>query len=82
MTEGLMLYGDNEISMVLTKNAESQYYTKHIDVQHYYIRELVNKKEITIKWILESEILADGIIKKLPTETFRKHRALLDMAID
>ncbi len=29
------LYGDNQTSIRLTKNAESQHRTKHIDVQHH-----------------------------------------------
>lgn len=45
----LIWYEDNKINIALTKNAESQYCTKHIDVQHHYIRELVNEKEFTIE---------------------------------
>ena len=48
-TTGLIPNGDNEASISLTKNPESQNRTKHIDVQHYYIRELVNDKELTIE---------------------------------
>ena len=80
--ENLTLYGDNEMSIALTKNAESQHRTKHIDVQHHYIRELVNERELTIKWIPGSKMLADEMIKALPAETFRKHQALLGMAIE
>ncbi len=47
--EHLTLNGDNEISIALTKNAESQHRTKHIDVQYHYIKELVNKGELTVK---------------------------------
>ena len=79
--EDVTLYNDNEMSITLTKNAESQYQTKHINVQHHYIRELVNKKGLTIEWIPESKILADGMIKSLPTKTFKKHQALLRMAV-
>lgn len=80
--EGLTLHGNNEISIALTKNAESQHRTKHIDVQHHYIRELVNEGELTIKWVPSAEMLADGMTKALPTETFRKHRAMLGMSVD
>ena len=80
--EGLTLHGDNEMSISLTKNAESQHRTKHIDVQHHYVRELVNEGELTIKWVPSSEMLADGMTKALPTETFRRHWAMLGMSID
>lgn len=39
---------DNEMSITLTKNAESQHRTKHIDVQHHYIRELIDEKKLTV----------------------------------
>lgn len=81
VVENLILYRDNEISIALTKNMESQYQTKHIKVQHYYIRELVNKKEPTIKWILGSKMLADKMTKTLPTMTFRNNWVLLGLTI-
>lgn len=36
-TTGLSLKGDNEASLSLTKNPESQHQTKYIDVQHHYV---------------------------------------------
>ena len=80
--EDVILYGNNKMSIALTKNAESQHWTKHINVQHHYIRELVNERELTIEWISGLEMLVDSMIKSLPTKTFRKHRALLGMAIE
>lgn len=37
VTETITLYDDNKMSITLTKNAESQHYTKQINVQHHYI---------------------------------------------
>ncbi len=68
--EHLTLNGDNEMSIALTKNVESQHYTKHINVQYHYIRELVNEGKLIVKWIPGSEMLADGMTKRLPTKTF------------
>lgn len=47
--EDLTLYRDNKMSIALTKNAKSQHQIKYIDIEHYYIRELVNMKKLTIK---------------------------------
>lgn len=77
VTETVILHGDNEMSIALTKNAESKRRTKHIDVQNHYIRELIEEGELTVSWIPGSQMLADGMTKALPTEMFRKHRALL-----
>ena len=37
----VQILGDNQASLDLVKNAEYHEQTKHIDVQHHYIRELV-----------------------------------------
>lgn len=70
IVENLILNSNNKMSIAFTKNIESQYYIKHIDVQYHYIRELVNGEELTVKQILGSEILANGMIKRLLTEIF------------
>lgn len=76
---GLSLKGDNEASLNLTKNPESQHRTKHIDVQHHYVRELVNDKELKIEWVPSAMMLADGMTKALTIDLFKKHRALLGL---
>lgn len=76
------LHDNNEMSITLTQNVESQYWIKHIDVQYHYIRELVNEKKLIVRWVPSSEILADGMTKELQTKTFRKHQALLGMTIN
>ena len=73
------MHGDNEMSIALTKNAESQHRTKHINVQHHYIRELINEGELTIKWIPGSEMLADGMTKE-PDRDLAKDQALEERA--
>lgn len=45
----LILYGDNMMSIDLTKNAKSQHYIKYIDIQHHYIKKPINKKKPIIK---------------------------------
>lgn len=44
-TTEVVLNGDNESSLSSTKNPEAQNRTKHIDVQHHYLRELINPNE-------------------------------------
>lgn len=68
------MLGDNETSLTLTKDHESQYRTKHIDVMHHHIRELVEEGELGIEWIHSSSMLADGLTKALPAGPFKKHR--------
>lgn len=78
-TTGLSLKGDNKASLTLTKNPESQHHTQHIDVQHHYVCELVNDKELEIEWVPSAMMLADGMTKALIVDLFKKHRALLGL---
>lgn len=68
-----LLYGDNETSIILIKNAESQAKSKHIDVQYHYIRKLVANKKLEIKWICSASILADRLTKILSTNSFKRY---------
>ena len=70
----MKMLGDNETSLTLTKDPESQNRTKHIDVMHHHVRELVEDRELAIEWIESSAMLADGLTKALPVGPFKKHR--------
>lgn len=46
--------GDNESSLLLTKNPKVQNRTRYIDVQHHYIQEYIDEKELVVacgRWI-------------------------------
>lgn len=75
--ESIIMHGDNKMSIILTKNMESQYQIKYIDVQYHYICEFVNKEEIIIKQISSTKILANSIIKTIFTKIFRKNYTIL-----
>lgn len=47
--EACIFHGDNKISIILTKNVESQTRIKHINVQYHYVRKLVVNGELAIK---------------------------------
>ena len=59
----IRMLGDNEISLTLTKDLESQNQTKCIDVMHHYIQRLVEDGELGIKWIPGVLMLTDGLWK-------------------
>ena len=65
----IVIYGDNERSIRLTKNVESQ------------IRELVNGKELNIQWTCSANELADGFTKGLTVDTFKRHQSALGLAL-
>ncbi|KAI3501210.1 hypothetical protein L1887_29073 [Cichorium endivia] len=61
---------DNCSAIKLSKNPVMHRRTKHIDVRYHYIRELVNKEIIKLKFCGTNEQLADMMTKPLTLATF------------
>ncbi len=68
------VYEDNLGAIKLAENWASTKRTKNIDVRHHYVRELVEKGIINIKYIRLEEQPADMLTKNLPKATFEKHK--------
>lgn len=64
----ITLLGDNESSIPLTMNIESQNRTKHIDVIHHFVREVVEDGELEVNWVPGPALLADAMTKNLPVQ--------------
>jgi hypothetical protein len=60
------VYEDNEGAAKLANNPMASNRTKHIDIKHHYIRELVNAKTIAVILVGTSDMLADRLTKALP----------------
>ena len=71
------ILGDNQASLDLIKNVEYHKQTKHIDIQHHYVRELVQDDYVRMEWVSTKEQLADRFTKVLPQPTFIEHRTKL-----
>ena len=69
----MKILGNNETYLTLTRDPKSQNRTKHIDMIYHYIHGLVKDREISIEWILSTDILADNFTKALFIELFKRH---------
>ena len=56
---------DNQSCIALTKNPTHHARTKHIDVQHHFVREKVESGEITLDYCPTEDMLADVLTKAL-----------------
>jgi len=45
----ITLLDDNELSIKLMYNVKQHSCTKHIDVQHYYIQNIIDDEELIVK---------------------------------
>jgi len=80
--EKVPLYCDNTSAINLTKNPIQHSKTKHIEIRHHFIKDLIQKGDIEIMFVKTENQLADLFIKPLARDKFNKLRTelgILDM---
>jgi len=65
---------DNTSAINLTKNPVLHWRTKHIEIQHHFFRDHVEKKDVTFEYVDTKSQLADIFTNPLPSEYFLKIR--------
>jgi hypothetical protein len=63
--EPIAIYNDNQSCVALSKNSAYHARTKHIDIQHHFIRERVDNKEVEVKFCGTDDMVADIFTKGL-----------------
>ena len=69
-TTPVMIYGDNQATIHLLKNANAAARSKHIDVMHHFARERFLRNEVNFEYIATHLMLADCMTKALPEPKF------------
>ncbi len=59
---------DNQNVISLTKNPTQHVQTKHIDVEHYFVRERIENGEVTFEYCSTKDMVVDVLTKALPKE--------------
>ena len=72
----ILIHSDSQGAIALTKNPGSHSRTKHIAIQHHFVREQVEIDQVVFKWIPTEDMPADLLTKPLSPE---RHRHLLPM---
>ena len=68
--DGVEVNCDNEGAVQLSKNSVFHERTKHINVKMFWIRDVVNSKEVVVKWVGTDINPADVMTKALPGAKF------------
>ncbi|CAB1119314.1 unnamed protein product [Ectocarpus sp. CCAP 1310/34] len=73
------VFENNQGAIQLAQNPISNSNSKHIDVRHHFLTELVERKETSVIHMPSPYQRADFLTKSLPKDTFESHR---DFVID
>jgi ATP sulfurylase len=74
--KAMVIRCDNQGAISLTKNPMQHARTKHINLQHHFVRERIENGEVTFKYCSTEDMVADVLTKALPRE---QHNKLISM---
>ena len=77
----IALKGDNQSAIALANNSVLHSRTKHIDIQHHYIRDEVTSGRIDLSYVPTENMIADGLIKVLLNVKYHAFIAQLNMSL-
>jgi len=77
----LTFYYDNLSAINISKNPIQHSRTKHIDIGHHFIMDLVEDKVVTLKHVTIEEQLDDIFTKVLDVKQFEKLRSKLGICV-
>lgn len=69
-SQTLLVYCENLSAINISKNPVQHSRTKHIDIRHHFIRELVENKTVEIVYVTSEKQLADIFTKPLDLNSF------------
>ena len=67
------IHEDNTGAIFLSKNKQVGGRTKHIDVRHHFIRDLIHMKILEVVFVRSEENVADILTKHVSEILFKKH---------
>ena len=79
INEPTVIFEDNQSTICIGNNNICSTKTKHVAIKHFYVRDLVELKEIELKYCPTDLMLADVCTKGLPKIKFNKLVALIGM---
>ncbi|WJX73238.1 hypothetical protein P8452_57046 [Trifolium repens] len=77
----ITLYCDNLSVIYISKNPVQHSKTKHIDIRHHFIRDLVESKVVTLEHVATEEQIADIFTKALDAKQFEYLRGKLGICL-
>ena len=69
----LTIFCDNTTALAVAKDPKYHGKTKHIKKRYHYIRDTITEKDVVLKHISISNMVADPLTKLIARDVFVKH---------
>jgi hypothetical protein len=81
--EPTVIHCDNQATIAVASNdAGTSTRLKHVSIRHFFVREAVQQKAISLKFVRSSENVSDVLTKGLPREQHVKLREMMGLSAD
>jgi hypothetical protein len=67
----MIIHCDSTTALAYAKDPKYHGKTKHIDIQYHYIHDVVTHKEVVLKHISTTRMIADPLTKPIGRDAFR-----------
>jgi hypothetical protein len=74
-----IIYCDNQGAIALAKDPKFHPRTKHIAIQHHWVREKIADQVVDLEYVETSKQVADGLTKALPKDPFEAFRDVIGL---
>ena len=69
----MTIFCDNTTALAIAKDPKYHGKTKHIKKRYHYIRDVIIEKDMVLKHISTSNMVADSLTKPIARDVFFKH---------
>ena len=76
-TSPTLVHEDNKSTIIIISNGNDKGRTKHMDIRYHYIRELVQRKQLSVTYCPSPQMTADMLTKSLDIKSLISHRTEL-----
>ena len=77
-----VIFGDNQGAIALAKNPQFHSRTKHIAIQHHFVREKQAEGKVDLQYVPTEQQVADGLTKALPKDRFITFRRSVGLEME
>ena len=71
--EPVTIMSDSQSSIAYIKDPKFHSKTKHIDIKYHYVKDIVARGEVNLKYISTHNMIADPLIKAITIDVFERH---------
>lgn len=72
-TAPLLINMDNQSAIYIASNSRPNQRTKHIDIRHHHVKEMIAGRHILLRYVPTADMTADIMTKALPKEIHQWH---------